>query len=58
MLILLTGATGCIGGRLLAALEARGHAVRCMTRRPAPLRAGNWLTKSFYKTILGQSWPW
>ena len=57
-MILLTGATGCIGGRLLAALEARGHAVRCMTRRPAPLRAGNWLTKSFYKTILGQSWPW
>ena len=36
-MILLTGATGCIGGRLLAALEARGHAVRCMTRRPSAL---------------------
>ncbi len=36
-MILLTGATGCIGGRLLAALEARGRAVRCMTRRPATL---------------------
>ncbi len=36
-MILLTGATGCIGGRLLAALEARGHVVRCMTRRPAAL---------------------
>ena len=36
-MILLTGATGCIGGRLLAALEARGRAVRCMTRRPAAL---------------------
>ncbi len=35
--ILLTGATGCIGGRLLAALESHGHAVRCMTRRPAAL---------------------
>lgn len=35
--ILLTGATGCIGGRLLAALEAGGHAVRCMTRRPETL---------------------
>ena len=35
--ILLTGATGCIGGRLAAALEARGHALRCMTRRPAAL---------------------
>ena len=40
--ILLTGATGCIGGRLLAALEARGYPVRCMTRRPQALagRAG------------------
>ena len=37
--ILLTGATGCIGGRLLQALEARGDAVRCMTRHPAALAA-------------------
>jgi uncharacterized protein YbjT (DUF2867 family) len=35
--ILLTGATGCIGGRLLGVLEARGHRVRCLTRRPAAL---------------------
>ena len=35
--ILLTGATGCIGGRLLPALEAGGRAVRCMTRRPDAL---------------------
>ena len=35
--ILLTGATGCIGGRLLAVLETRGHRVRCLTRRPAAL---------------------
>ena len=35
--ILLTGATGCVGGRLLAVLEARGHRVRCLTRRPAAL---------------------
>lgn len=35
--ILLTGATGCIGGRLLAALEAGGREVRCMTRRPDAL---------------------
>ena len=35
--VLLTGATGCIGGRLLAALEARGYPVRCMTRRPPAL---------------------
>ena len=37
--ILLTGATGCIGGRLLGALEAQGHAVRCLTRHPAALAA-------------------
>lgn len=35
--ILLTGATGCIGGRLLEALEAKGRPVRCMTRRPEAL---------------------
>ena len=35
--ILLTGATGCIGGRLLEALEAEGRSVRCMTRRPHAL---------------------
>jgi uncharacterized protein YbjT (DUF2867 family) len=32
--ILLTGATGYVGGRLLEALEASGHSVRCMARRP------------------------
>jgi uncharacterized protein YbjT (DUF2867 family) len=31
--ILLTGATGYIGGRLLAALERNGHCVRCSARR-------------------------
>ena len=33
-LLLLTGATGYVGGRLLAALEEDGHRVRCMARRP------------------------
>jgi uncharacterized protein YbjT (DUF2867 family) len=32
-LILLTGATGYIGGRLLPLLEQRGYRVRCLTRR-------------------------
>jgi len=32
--ILLTGATGYVGGRLLAELEAKGHRVRCLARRP------------------------
>ncbi|MDE3135240.1 MAG: SDR family oxidoreductase [Acidobacteriota bacterium] len=38
-LILLTGATGYIGGRLLAELESKGHRLRCLARRPAYLRA-------------------
>ena len=33
-MILLTGATGYVGGRLLRALEAKGLAVRCLVRRP------------------------
>jgi len=36
-LVLLTGASGYVGGRLLPALEARGLAVRCLARRPAHL---------------------
>ena len=37
MRVLLTGATGYVGGRLLEALEARGVAVRCLVRRPEKL---------------------
>jgi uncharacterized protein YbjT (DUF2867 family) len=33
-LILLTGATGYVGGRLLAALERAGRPLRCLARRP------------------------
>jgi hypothetical protein len=33
-LILLTGATGYVGGRLLKALEQAEHHVRCLARRP------------------------
>ncbi|HEX6702491.1 MAG TPA: SDR family oxidoreductase [Gaiellaceae bacterium] len=35
--VLLTGATGYIGGRLLRRLEASGRPVRCMVRRPEAL---------------------
>src|SRR4029077_14282149 len=35
---LLTGATGYVGGRLLAALERRSVPVRCFARRPEALR--------------------
>jgi len=33
-LILLTGATGYVGGRLLQVLEQHGYRIRCMARRP------------------------
>lgn len=37
--LLLTGATGYVGGRLLTALEARGEDVRCLARHPANLES-------------------
>jgi uncharacterized protein YbjT (DUF2867 family) len=37
-LVLLTGATGYIGGRLLKTLEKEGWPVRCLARRPEFLR--------------------
>ena len=37
-MVLLTGATGYIGGRLLRALEQRSIAVRCLCRNPEALR--------------------
>lgn len=36
--VLLTGATGYVGGRLLPLLEERGLAVRCLSRRPERLQ--------------------
>ncbi len=36
--VLLTGASGYVGGRLLRALEARGHRVRCLARHPGLLK--------------------
>jgi len=35
--VLLTGATGYIGGRLLRRFEQRGRSVRCLVRQPARL---------------------
>jgi uncharacterized protein YbjT (DUF2867 family) len=37
-IILLAGASGYVGGRLLRSLEAAGHRVRCLARRPEFLR--------------------
>ncbi len=38
MKILLTGATGYVGGRLLKKLESKGYALRCLVRRPEYLK--------------------
>jgi uncharacterized protein YbjT (DUF2867 family) len=38
--ILVTGASGYVGGRLLARLEERGYAVRAVARRPELVAAG------------------
>lgn len=37
--ILLTGATGYVGGRLLPLLEQAGYSVRCLTRQPDSLKS-------------------
>ena len=39
-LVLLTGTTGSIGGRLLTLLQKQGIRVRCLTRRPEALSDG------------------
>jgi uncharacterized protein YbjT (DUF2867 family) len=40
--VLVTGATGYIGGRLVPRLLARGHQVRCVARHPDRLAGRDW----------------
>ena len=40
--VLVTGATGYIGGRLVPELLAAGYGVRCLARIPAKLDAEEW----------------
>lgn len=47
--ILLTGATGYVGGRLLHRLEARGESVRCLVRRPEALAGRHAATTTLIK---------
>jgi len=42
--VLVTGATGYIGGRLVARLLAAGYRVRCLAREPRKLEARSWGT--------------
>ncbi len=42
MRVLVTGATGYIGGRLVPQLIEQGHQVRCLTRQPSRLSLDPW----------------
>jgi uncharacterized protein YbjT (DUF2867 family) len=44
-LILVTGATGYVGGRLVPRLLAAGYRVRCLVRDPARLQGRAWLSQ-------------
>ena len=62
--VLLTGATGYVGGRLLKALEQRGLRVRCMARHPEFLKSrvasntevmqGDCLDKASLATVMSE----
>ncbi len=44
-LILVTGATGYVGGRLVPRLLAAGYRVRCLVRDPARLQGREWMAR-------------
>ncbi|MCX6997166.1 MAG: SDR family oxidoreductase [Kiritimatiellaeota bacterium] len=44
-MILVTGATGYVGGRLVPRLLAAGYRVRCLVRDPARLKGRAWLSQ-------------
>lgn len=45
MKILVTGATGYVGGRLVTRLLEHGHSIRCMVRDPGRLQGRAWQDK-------------
>ena len=51
--ILVTGATGYIGGRIVPKLLDLGHPVRCLVRNPAKLDCRSWRTHPLLEVIEG-----
>ncbi len=43
-LVLVTGASGYVGGRLVSVLLERGYRVRCLVRTPAKVLSARWRT--------------
>lgn len=56
--ILLTGATGYVGGKLLERLEMEGHEVNCLVRDPGKLAKTGAKTKVFVGDVLVRSSMW
>lgn len=51
--VLVTGATGYIGGRLVPRLLDAGHTVRCLTRAPRKLDARSWSSHANVQIFAG-----
>jgi uncharacterized protein YbjT (DUF2867 family) len=53
--ILVTGATGYIGGRLVPRLLDAGHAVRCVAREPRKLASRSWASHPAVEIVAGDA---
>ncbi|VGO11598.1 hypothetical protein PDESU_00143 [Pontiella desulfatans] len=56
--ILLTGATGYVGGKLLEQLENQGHEVHCLVRDATKMKTKGVHTKIFQGDVLERSTMW
>ena len=53
--VLVTGATGYIGGRLVPRLLEAGHRVRCLAREPRKLDGRPWAADSRVEIVAGDT---